>query len=395
MDKRIKSNIWKYYVFSFFAYFVVFLPYIVYYFQKLGLSLGEVAIINGAMAALVFVFEIPSGYVADRIGRKNSLILSSLLYILALIILYKSTTFTFFFISQIISGIGSAFLSGADSALLYDSLLSLKRENEFKKIYGRSKIFEEIAVILSALVGSWLIIYGFQITVLITGVGHLIMLGALFTIIEPTIHKKLEPLPFRDELQNLFRIVKKSVQDKKLLGLSIYSFIVLGFSNTIFVMYQPYFGATNLPLYAYGLIFAFFSIFTALAAWKVHEIESKLGIFKSLLIMPLFLVLSFIGVSTFFVWWGFIFFIFREFVRGYIFPVIGDYTHKLSQSNERATILSVQNMFSRLGLLFISITFGFFSDAFGLRKIFFAAGIILLIFTIIFIIIFRKKSITF
>jgi MFS family permease len=73
----------------------------------------------------------------------------------------------------------------------------------------------------------------------------------------------------------------------------------------------------------------------------------------------------------------------RELVRGYIFPVLGDYTNKITDSSERATVLSIGSMFARLGLVIVSTTFGFLSDSYGLKIMLLAMGIILLIFTLI------------
>lgn len=72
-------------------------------------------------------------------------------------------------------------------------------------------------------------------------------------------------------------------------ALFLYSFFVLGVSNLIFMIYQPYFRATNVSLPMFDLIFAAFSVFAAFAAWNAHDFERRLGIIGSLLIMPLFI----------------------------------------------------------------------------------------------------------
>lgn len=375
---KIKSNIWKYYVFSFLSMFIIFLPFIVYYFQELGFSIGKIAILNSAAALALFFFEIPSGYIADRFGRKNSLILSVIMQIISMIILYMATSFSVLIIAHIMLGLGVAFLSGADTAFIYDSLLVMKKEKDFKKIAGKAKFFGEIAVILSALIATLIIKFGIRQTILWTLVGHVLLLFVTLSFKEPEKHKNIEKKP-----AVMADIIRKSLQNKKLLGLFLYSFIVIGVLNTVFVIYQPYFRATKLPLYLYGIAFAIFSIFAGLAALKAHDIEKKLGVFGSLIIMPLFLVGSLIGASLVFVWFGFIFFFLREMVRGFIFPVLDDYTNKIAVSSERATVLSIGSMFSRLGMVIISTTVGFMSDSIGIKIVLLYTGLILLGFTLI------------
>jgi len=388
----MKSNIWKYYTFNFLDMFVLFLPFIVYYFQELGFSLGKIAILQSAMAITLFLFEIPSGYIADKFGRKNSLILSSLFQVISVLVLFTAQTYYMLILSHILLGLSVSFMSGADSAFLYDTLLVLKKEKAYKRIEGKARFFGEIAVILSAILGSLIIKFGIRQTILITLIGHVLLLLVTFSFKEPARHKSIEKIPIQKEFVQLFSIIKKSLYNTKLLSIFIYSFIVLGISNTIFIMYQPYFRATNLPLYYYGIVFAIFSIFTGIASLKAHKIENKLGVYKSLLIMPIFLILSLIGASFVFVWYGFIFFFFREAVRGFIFPVLGDYTNKIAASSERATVLSIGSMFSRLGLVIIATTFGFFSDNHGLKIMLFSTGLILLGFTILIPIMMKKKN---
>jgi len=387
---NIKSNLWKYYVFSFLTEFTIYLPFIVYYFQELGFSLGQIAMLQAISAITVFIFEIPSGYIADKIGRKNSLIMGVIFQLIGVIILYNSQNYLMLIIAHIFNGLSWAFVSGADSALIYDSLILLKRESEYKRIGGKANFFGEIAIIISAILGSLIVGFGIKQTILLTLIGYTILVFVTFSFVEPPreITKKHK---IHEEVSDLFAIVKKSLHNKKLLGLFCYSFIILGISSTVFVIYQPYFRATTLPLQYYGYIFAAFSIFAAFTALKAHDIEKKIGVYWSLLLMPLFLVGALIGASLVFMWAGFMFFFLRELVRGYIYPVIGDYTNRIISSNERATVLSIGSMFSRLGFAIISTTFGFLTNNYGLKVMLLVTGALLLVFTFIVPLLIKNK----
>ena len=378
----MKSNIWKYYLFNFLTEFTIFLPFIVYYFQELGFSLGQIAILQGVAAITVFIFEIPSGYIADKIGRKNSLIISTILQLTGVVILYSSQNYLMLIVAHVFNGLAWAFVSGADSALIYDSLLFLKKESEYKKVEGKAKFFGEIAIIISAILGSLIVAFGIRQTILLTLIGYTALVFVTLSFTEPP-REITEKHKVHVEISNLFAIVKNSLHNKRLLGLFCYSFIVLGVSGTIFIMYQPYFRATTLPLYYYGYVFAAFSLFAAFTSLRAHYIEKKIGVYWSLLLMPLLLVCSLIGGSVVFMWAGFMFFFLRELVRGYIYPVMADYTNKIISSNERATVLSIGSMFARLGLVIIAAIFGFMSDIYGLRIMLLVMGIILFIFTLI------------
>lgn len=381
---QMSKNISKYFTFKFFDMFALFLPYIVFYYQTLGFSLGQIAILQSVMAITLFIVEIPSGYITDRFGRKNSMIISVIFQISSLSILYLSNLFFMFIIAHVLLGLSRAFLSGSDSAFLYDSLINIKREKEYKKIEGRAHFFGEIGVILASLLAILVIEFGLKETILVTIFVQLIVFLVVISFVEPKIMNKIaEYESIRKEFKSIGNIIKKSFNNKKLMFIFTYSFIIFGISNTIFVMSQPYFKATGLDLKMYGVAFALFSVIAGISSFYAHKIEHKLGVKGSLLMMPILLVLALMGSSIFFLWFGFIFILFREFVRGYSFPVIGDYTNIIAKSEERATVLSIGSMFSRLGLVFISTSIGFFSDNFGLQIVFFVTALILLGFIII------------
>ncbi|MFO8016720.1 MAG: MFS transporter [Candidatus Woesearchaeota archaeon] len=381
----ISSNIWKIYTFSFIDAFILYLPFIVYYFQEIGFNLPKIMIMSAATTATVLLTEIPSGYIADRVGRRNSLVISVLCHVISMAFLYSSTSYSMLIIAHVFLGLASTFFSGADSALIYDTLAVLKREKEYSRFQGKAIFFSEMGIITSALAGSGLIALGTSIrsTILFTLAIHAALLLFMLTIKEPPRQKLIEPLPMRKEFSMLGRIVKESVSHRKLMGLFIYSFLVMGFSNTIFIIYQPYFRATDLPIGNFGIVFAVFSIVTAFAALKAHNMEKRLGIYYSLLIMPVLIILSYFGAGAFFLWFGFIFFFFREFVRGFVFPVLSDYTNRITSSERRATVLSISGMFSRLGYMIISVSFGFLSENTSLRYALITAGAVLTILTII------------
>lgn len=382
ITEHIRSNFWKYYVFNFLTEFTIFLPYIVYYFQNLGFSLGQIAILQSISAITAFIFEIPSGYIADKIGRKNSLIIGTIIQLSGVFILFGSKNYLMLVIAHMFNGLAWAFVSGADSAFIYESLIFLKRESEYKRIEGKARFFGEMAIIISAILGSLIIGFGVRYTILLTMIGYAILVFVAFSFKEPP-REIMERHRLHIEIAGLIVIIKKSLHNKRLLALFCYSFVIMGISSMIFLMYQPYFRATSLPVQYYGYIFAAFSSFAAIAALKAHYIEKKIGVYWSLLLMPLFLACALIGASLVFMWAGFIFFFLRELVRGYITPVLRDHTNKIASSSERATVLSIGSMFARVGFVVISTTFGFLSDDYGIKVMLLATGLVLLLFTVI------------
>ncbi len=97
-------------------------------FLDFGLTLSQFAILNAVWAATIVLCEVPSGALADTIGRRNLLVFAGSLMVTEIAIWAfvprdnLSLLFWAFVINRILSGMAEAAASGADEALAYDSL---------------------------------------------------------------------------------------------------------------------------------------------------------------------------------------------------------------------------------------------------------------------------------
>ena len=100
-------------------------------------SLEQFGILNAVWALTIVLSEVPSGALADTIGRRKLLITAGLCMAVEMGVLLIATpgggalVFYLFLVNRIISGIAEAAASGADEALVYDSLKSAGREIEW------------------------------------------------------------------------------------------------------------------------------------------------------------------------------------------------------------------------------------------------------------------------
>ncbi|MBI2140739.1 MFS transporter [Candidatus Woesearchaeota archaeon] len=133
----IESNIRKMYAIRAIDWFLLMMPTVVLFFQENGLSMKDIFLLQAAYALAIVVFEMPTGYFADAYGRKLSLIVGAVLAFFGMAAYSFSYTFWGFLAAEILMGIGSSFTSGADSALLYDTLLQSRKEKSYKSIEGK------------------------------------------------------------------------------------------------------------------------------------------------------------------------------------------------------------------------------------------------------------------
>ena len=147
--RTYKDNIWKLYIFHFLRsmHFTggVLVPFFTIWG---GISLTQVFILQSWFMICIFLLEVPTGAVADRYGRKTSIILATLIGIAAPLVYASYPAFTIFFIAESLWALSSSLLSGAGEALTYDTLKKLKREDESKKFFARVKSFYQLVFVL-------------------------------------------------------------------------------------------------------------------------------------------------------------------------------------------------------------------------------------------------------
>lgn len=103
------------------------------------------------------VTEIPGGIISDKISRKSTLIIATISIFLGYLlwaIAGNSEVISLLFIGAFFVGIGNAFLSGTDNAIIYETLEELSSEQNFDYIYSQNKSFEQLGMCISALLAT-------------------------------------------------------------------------------------------------------------------------------------------------------------------------------------------------------------------------------------------------
>lgn len=125
-----------------------------------GLTLSQFAILNAVWAATIVLCEVPSGAIADLIGRRRLLIVASSLMVAEMLLLILvpphsgRLLFGVFVINRVLSGMAEAAASGADEALAYDSLAQAGWSVEWPRVLERLIQAQSIGFIFAMLLGA-------------------------------------------------------------------------------------------------------------------------------------------------------------------------------------------------------------------------------------------------
>ncbi len=382
MERSLLSNIPRLYLIKIAKWFMLYMPIIVLFYQENGLDLESVFLLQGIYSVAVVTIEIPSGYFADAWGRKNTLIIGSILGTIGFVIYALGSGFWPFLIAELILGVGQSFISGSDSALLYDSLLAEKKEKDYIKIEGRIISFGNFAESIAAVLGGLIAEISLRMPFIIQIAIAAIAIPAAISLKEPRSIFKEKPSIF-----HILSIVKDTLYTNKLLRSNVFFSAIIGSATLTFAWFvQPYLKILDFNVSEIGIIWALLNLTVAFATLYAYKIEKQLGKVKTLLLITIIVSATYlvsgmfniiISVAVMFVFY---------FVRGIATPVLKDYINRLAASNVRATVLSVRNFIIRLFFALTGPFLGWYSDMFSLFSAMFLAGIIFLSITIVVVI---------
>jgi MFS family permease len=154
------SNIRLFIAFRVFFNARFYYPVFTILFLDYGLTIEQFALLNSVWAITIVCAEVPSGALADIIGRKQLIVTTSLLMLteislLAFVPLGNSRLiFGAFLLNRILSGLAEAMASGADEALAYDALVAEGNPKDWPKVLSLQMRLQSIAAIISLTLGA-------------------------------------------------------------------------------------------------------------------------------------------------------------------------------------------------------------------------------------------------
>ena len=137
-SNTFEGNVWKFYLCKglFGLSFGLFLLVVVLYYLDRGITLAGFMVLMTVLNFTQFAFEVPAGIVADRLSRKWSVCSGLVAWSISWIIVLTTTSYSLLIVSFFGVGLGGALSSGADSALLYDTLKVDGKEEKFQQTMG-------------------------------------------------------------------------------------------------------------------------------------------------------------------------------------------------------------------------------------------------------------------
>ena len=352
----LQGNLWRYQAYQVLLIAFLFMPVIVLFWQENGLDPFDIYLLQGLFAVSVVLLEVPTGMVADRLGKRASLVAAAAMLAAGLGIYSVGTSFWWFLPAEIIGALGAALASGADSALLYDTLAVLDRKDDFRRLEGNARAAQMVSLAVCTVLGGFVGELSFRATLWLSAVGPLLALVVALGMREaaPVHRGGQEKGHAAGSYGQLIYHSARFVIRHRLVRWHVLFLGLLGGSATwLLWIYQPYMQHTGLPIFSFGLAFALFNLVAALSSRKAQGFDDRLGPKGTLVTLGALQVAPPVLMALVMTPMSFLFILGHQAVRGISGPVVRDRILRYTFADKRATVLSLGSL---TGRLFFAVT---------------------------------------
>ena len=343
-------------------------PILAILFLDLGLTLSQFVTLNAIWAVTIFFAEVPSGALADLIGRRKLLIAAATLMVLEMVVLLVAPKdaglwlFGFCAVNRVLSGLAEAAASGADEALAYDSL---EDPEEWDEVLETTMKLRSGAMVVAMVVGA--LVYDAGAIGLDQDLAH--RLPIAFCLIQAVaafwvslkfreVAEEKNPAGFVEVFWQTWKAAKWVLTTKAAILIVVAGFLIDGLVRNFATINSEYYRLIGIPTFTFGFIAAaaaMLGIYTPRLSRRLVRELSPLGNFV-LLAAWAFLCLYLLGETW--QYWGVVPGIGLMAGMSHLRFVMSRYLNGLADSSQRATVLSVK------GLMF-NVSYGLASLAFA------------------------------
>lgn len=323
-------------------------PYMTLFFRSRGFTYLQINSIWGIIVLTMFLAEIPTGLLADRWDRRRAVQAAIFLQFLGEVLFLFIRDYWLLAIDAVIAGLGFAFGSGALEALVYDHLLSVKKENQMAEAMGRIESAGYIGFIIafsaSGLLVSQAAELEIQTAILLTAIS--VGLGFIITLMLKNESSAFNPQAVQVKTSLLLKDGVALLRRNRILKtLVFFSILTIPFWDYFGTLYQPYFQTIQVPGALFGPTLALANLAAFFIARNIAKIERffgpRLSILAGILIPGLIYLILVINRQPIL---GVVSVVLFRGAAAMRLPLFSKYINQQIASQNRATVLSMISM---------------------------------------------------
>lgn len=366
---RVSRNFWKIFALKFLGEFLPIAPVLILFYSANGLNSTQIFTIQAAFHLAVLLLEVPSGYLADVVGRRKTLVIGAIFFPLGLALYAAGRSFAAFVFAEVILAISVSMRSGCDSAMLFDSLRRLGRQGEYKRFEGICALVARSGTAVSALAGGLLAMIFLRLPFLVNVGSALFMPAVALALAEPERETRRSKNPLRD----ILGICRYCLQQPHIRPVILFSGLLMASQLTALWAYFLFYRELGIGVGWFGVLFAIFQLAGALGGSRAHAFAERFRARTALylaLLSPVFYVLLGLLPSP----WLLPLIPANALLWNLAYPVLLERLNLAVGSDVRATVLSLAGMAGSVTFIVVSPLFGRLVDAVSLSAAFIALG---------------------
>jgi len=341
------------------------MPAIVPVYRSCGLDATQMLLVQAIFSAASVSFEVPSGYLADVLGRRRALLIGAVGMAAGMTMYGLATGFWQFGDAEIVLAFGYSLFSGTESALIFDTLKAESREAEYTRIEGTAEAWTRVGTATAAVAGGLLAAVWLRLPFVANAGTALIMFVIAITLVEPP----RPTLAVRASVRQILRISRHSLADARLLPVMLLSAGL--FAVGVIGIWGYFLRLTNhgITVASYGVYFAVFqgaSAVGAASATRLTGILGRRGSYAFLAVIPAVLIVLACTSAP----WPVLLTPLAAAGWGFSTPLLLNVLNRHIDSDRRATVLSVSALLGRVLFVAVSPVFGLLSDRISDRAAF-------------------------
>ena len=387
---QLERNLRSFIIFRLFYSARFYYPVFTVLFLDYGLTLEQFAILNIVWALTIVLAEVPSGALADIVGRKRLVVFAAIMMVLELGLIVFSPIgaspllFPLFLANRICSGLSEAAASGADEALAYDSLKALGREDDWSRILQRTTQVVSIGFFITMILGAFAydpnIVNGLLAAIdsqwqlsnnLIIRLPVILTLITSFIVLvtalgfhdidvegdESSDSQKPSEKSLLDPFRKIVVAGKWTINHRFVLFVILAALALDSVGRQFVVLASEYYRVIDIPVSWFGFIGAGMSLVGIVnAIFSRYLVTNHSPLFNFLTLSSL-LMAGLIGLGFAIPYYGVIFAVGAFAMMGMVQFQSSYYINKEVDSVHRATVLSFKGLALNLGLGFASLLY--------------------------------------
>ena len=375
-NRPFAANIPRYFVYTVlkgFSFGLIGAMWVIFLTQHRGLSLAQASLVDVMFFVAASFGEVPTGIVADKFGRKTSLIAGAALLSVGILGWTFAPTLPLIMVSYFGMGVGFTFLSGAEDALFYESVQLAGRADDYSRLVGQAGAAFQGALALGSVASGLLASLNLVLPMLVSGLSLFLILGIVLTFKEPQMKEKTD-----GQVRKSFgAILHQSLRLMRTRPMLLYPMIYLALvpiasfiTETLFL--QPQALSLGVPLAGIGFLIMAVQLIDMVGLNWSDRLKSLFGEGRLVFTTPLLIFASLILLALFQRLPVLIFIAVIGFSTSVIRPILLNRIQNEVSDDVRATIISMNSLMNTVIAAISQPTLGWTADQFGFPTAYFA-----------------------